>query len=153
MDPYEFLATITSGIVVGVIANMLRNRHDMNMEKRKRLSPYMEAAYPIVEKLDQDCAYARQIVNHGDEEEIDDMLDKLASGLELYNDWYLEYQEDGLKPELMPINENLHSCLNGLFVFSQMNKKYGNGYVHERLSVLSDRLHLSQVEIDRFLKS
>jgi hypothetical protein len=152
MDFLEFLATLFSGMLVGVVADMLRNRHDIGMEKRKRLSPYIETAYPIVEKLDQDCAYTLLVLDHGGEKDVDTMLEKLASGLELYHEWYLEYQRDGLKPELMSVNRGLHNYLNGLFVFSQLNKKYGNSYAHERLNLLNNQLRFSQTEIDRFLK-
>lgn len=130
----EFLLGILSGVVVGYFIQVIRYKHTLRVEKIKRLAPYLELAYPTIDRLAQDGVYALKVQERKDQKEIESILVKLIDGLDQYHIWYLQYQENGLKPELLSVNETLDAYLNGLFVYAQMNKRHGKIYIHQRLN-------------------
>jgi hypothetical protein len=79
------------------------------------------------------------------------MLGKLASGLDQYHIWYLQYQENGLKPELRSVNETLDAYLNGLFVYAQMSRQHGKSYIHQGLNDFARHLAQCKIELETFL--
>jgi len=151
MNGLDFFLGVLSGIVVGYVIQLVRYKHDLRVEKIKRLAPHLELAYPIVDRSSQDSEYTVGIQNRKDEKQMDAMLEKLTADLSEYHFWYTRYQENGLKPELRSVNEILDAYLNGLFVYSQLSKMHGKSYIHQRLSDLAKHLMLCKLELERLL--
>jgi hypothetical protein len=151
MDPLDVILGVVSGIIVGYVLQYITYKRGRRIEKIKKLSPYLEGAFPIVNKLNQDLNYVNEIQNLNNQNEIDAILDKIVSGLDQYNIWYLKYQGDGLKLELLSINEQLDGYLNGLFVYAQMTKTYGKAYFHQRLDKFQQQIKSCKLELQKQL--
>jgi hypothetical protein len=144
----DFLLGLVGGFIVGYLLEHKRFKHSLKIEKIKRLSPHLESAFPILEKLDQDSDYATRIQQRDDENEFNRITDRLCSEMEEFYAWYLQFQEDGLKPELQSVNRLLCAYLDGMFVFAKMSIRYRESYISQKTKEISDLSNKCKRELE-----
>lgn len=140
---------IIGGILVGMIIENVRLKHSLKIEKIKRLAPDLEACCPIVEKIYEDSAYAIKILNRGQDEghALDSQNQKVLDGLKLFQDWYMLFQEKGMKYELESVNIELNDRLAGLFTYARLSIKHGISYVSQNLKQINESAHVGNEKL------
>lgn len=138
IDPLNIFVGFISGLVIGILVQYARFRYSSKIEKMKRLSPYLESAYPIVEKLNQDSRYASDIQLQDDEAHLTMVLKKVVISLEAYTDWFTKFREDGMVPELESLNRDLSNRFVGLFTYARLYRQHGLEYISQRMQRLAN---------------
>jgi len=134
--PMEILAGFVGGIVTGLAIEYFRFKHSLKVEKIKRLSPYLESAYPLVEKLSNDTGYAVN-AQLDDDDECSRILKKVAVSIEEYSRWFVQFRTDGMMPELDSIDPDLLSRFVGMFSYARLCREHGLEYLSQNIQRLS----------------
>jgi hypothetical protein len=132
----EILAGFVGGVVTGLGIEYFRFRHSLKIEKIKRLSRYLESAYPLVEKLSQDTGYAANTQLDKDDE-CRRILKKVTISIEEYSRWFIQFKTDGMMPELDSIDPDLLSRFVGMFMYARLCKEHGLEYLSQNIQELS----------------
>lgn len=153
MNVPDFLMGILGGGIIGYIVQERRYKYNLKVEKIKRITPSLEQAYPIIQRAKQDFTYGIEIQNRNDINEITNLLPQLSNNLAQFYEWYKQYQENGLKPELKSLDRTLYSYLNGLFVFSRISQTQGESYIHQSIPNICTHLKRCEKSLETFLMS
>jgi hypothetical protein len=146
----SFTAGIASGTIVGVIVEHLRLRHTLRVETIKRLTPYLEAATPLVTRIDEHAEFAMRMLNASGGHDPSVQITNLKSALNQYVDWYSQFQEKGMRPELESIDSELYDRMTGLFNLSRFSSSYGNAYVSQNIEAFHRGSSAIRSKLDRF---
>jgi hypothetical protein len=139
VDFYDFLWGLLSGIFIGYFLEYVRFKYSLKIEKIRRLSPFLESIFPIFEKIASYSVHAKNIRNWNDENELNRTVDVLRSEIDEWHALYLQFQQDGLKPELEAVNSELYAELNGMFVIAQMSRRYGESYILQNIEEIATK--------------
>lgn len=137
VDVVDILGGFIGGLVAGLAAQYMRFRHSLRLEKTKRLSPYLEGAYPIVEILSNDSIYAADIQLREDRQEFERILRKILVSIQQYAEWFVQFRTDGMMPELDSLDSELLSLLVGMFQHARLCKLHGRQYVSQHMQDFS----------------
>jgi hypothetical protein len=121
------------------------------MGKINRLLPYLESAYPIVERLNQHSAYAARIQLQENESEASGIFGKVTFALDEYTEWFNVLKEDGMIPELDSIDRKLLNRLSGLFSHARLSHLHGSTYLSQQIQSLSEYCKLCQIQLEKRL--
>ena len=97
------------------------------------MSPRLNQAHPIIEALYDDLLYFKKGLTRNSTPQDDAIAKKIVSNFDLYNEWYRDFQLNGLKPLLEAEDKDLFASMNGLFVYSKMSKNHGQGFIETQL--------------------
>jgi len=143
-DILEVFVTFLSGIVSGLIIQETRFKYSLRRGKINRLLPYLESAYPIVERLGQHSKYAANMQLQNDLNETSRILAKVTLSLYEYSKWFDSLKEDGMIPELDYIDRDLLDYLGGLFNYAFLCKVRGLAYLSEQIQNLAKHCLICQ---------
>lgn len=132
-DPIDIVLGFICGLFTGIIVQYLQLKHSLKIEKIKRLSPYLESAYPIIEKLSNDSRYAANVQLHEDKREFGRTLGRLTISIQEYANWFSVFRTDGMMPELNSVDSSLLSRLVGMFTHADLCKLHGRDYLSQRM--------------------
>lgn len=136
-DAADLVLTFLSGIVSGLFIQHVTFKYSLRKEKLNRLFPYLESAYPIVDRLSRHSEYAAKTQLQDDRNELPRILEKVTSTLNEYSQWFNELMEDGMIPELDSIDRKLLNHLSGLFNYARLCQFHGQVYLSEQIQNLS----------------
>ena len=151
VDTVELVVSFLSGIVSGLIIQNIRFKHSLRMGKINRLLPYLEYAYPIVERLNQYSGYAARTQLQDDEIERKDVFARVTSALDEYAEWFNALKEDGMIPELDSVDKKLLNYLSGLFIYARLCQLHGSVYLSQELQNLSKYCVLCRMQLEHRL--
>ena len=151
MNPIDIFIGFISGIFTGIIIQYVRFRYTSRIEKMKRLSRYLESAFPIVEKLTQDSRYAVNIHLEDDQTHLSIILKKIALSFREYANWFTSFRADGMVPELESLNDVLSSRFYGLFAYSRLGRQHGVEYISQQIQDLATYCEECKRELKRQL--
>lgn len=137
VDVLEIVLGFALGLLSGAIIQNIRFRDSLKVEKVKRVTPLLEAVFPILEKLASDSIYAQTIQMRGDDSEFQRLIDRISISLVEYDKWYTRFQIAGLLPALESIDSNLLARFNGMFTHARLSKLHGLTYLSQNLSEFS----------------
>jgi hypothetical protein len=146
----SFAAGIVSGIIVGVIVEHFRLRHTLRVEKIKRLAPHLEAATPLVTRIDEHAEFAMRMIHASGGHDPSVQITNLKSALNQYVDWYSQFQEKGMRPELESIDRELYDRMTGLFNLSRFSSSYGDAYVSQNVEAFHKGSSAIRSKLNRF---
>jgi len=140
VDAIEFAASFVVGIVTGIVTGILiqnvRLKHELLIEKKKRLSPYLERASPIIDRICRHSDHAATaIVNK--EKHSESLLGNLSGDFEEYDQWYAKLTLDGMIIELRSIDVTLSGYFAGLFTYAQNSSNLKEGYLRQTIHEIS----------------
>lgn len=144
IDPFDIFIGFLSGLATGIAVQYFWFKYASRIEKMKRLSPYLESVYPIVEKLNQDSEYALKVHFQEEEEHLTLVLKKIATSLEEYAIWFAQFKENGMIPELESLNVDLSRRFIGLFTYARLGNKHGLEYLSQRVQRLAGYCSICQ---------
>ena len=157
MEPMDFVyglvSGLLSGVIVGYIVEHYRLKNELKVERIKRLTPHVEIVHPIIEELCDDVIYFQKAQMRKGYSEDPSFIKKIGIAFDKYETWYIQFQSDGLKPELSATRKQLFNLLNGLFVHSRMSRKYGQDYVLREINEISTSAKDCLSELEQFLSS
>ena len=151
VDAVELIVIFLSGIVSGLIIQNIRFRYSLRMGKIDRLLPYLEYAYPIVERLNQYSGYAARTQLQDDEIERNEVFTRVTSALDEYAEWFNALKEDGMIPELDSVDKKLLNYLSGLFNYARLCQLHGSVYLSQQLQNLSKYCVLCRMQLEHRL--
>lgn len=132
-----FLTGLTTGVISGLAIQWKRFKDNLKMEKIKRLLPYLEHAYPIVERLKQHSDYANNIQLQNNDDDLNEVLGRVYTSLDEFEIWFTGFKEDGLIRELDSIDKDLLNHFVGLFNYASQNRRHGPAYISQRIEAFS----------------
>ena len=133
VDFLEVTLSFVLGLFSGGIIQALRLRDSLKVEKVKRLTPLLEAAFPIIENLAGDSQYAKSLQIRGDDGEFQRVLERVSDSLEEYDKWYTRFQVAGLSPALESIDPDLLARFNGILMNTRLLKLHGITYLSQNM--------------------
>lgn len=151
IEAVSILASFAFGIITGVLVQYARFRYSSRLEKMKRISSYLESAFPIVEKINHDSKYAAGIQLQDDEAHLSLLLEKVGLSLNEYSDWFAEFRERGMVPELESLNQTLSNHFVGLFMYARLSRLHGLEYISQRVRHLAGYCETCEQELKRQL--
>jgi hypothetical protein len=137
VDAIEVFVGFLSGLASGLAIQHARFKYSLRMGKVNRLLPYLESAYPIVERLSQHSEYAAKTQLEDNEIEFNQVMTKIAYGLDEYAVWFNTLKEDGMVPELDSIDRKLLDHLSGMFNHARLYQIHGTQYLSQQVQNLS----------------
>jgi hypothetical protein len=153
LSEYTTIATFFTGIGTGLISGLLiqRKRFNDDLKTRKidRLVPYIEHAYPIIERLKKHSEYATQLQ---DEESFNSIINQVNVSLQEYSKWFENFKENGMIPQLDSLDKELVAYLVGLSSFACQYKRHGIIYISQNIESLSRLSDLSENFVCQWLK-
>lgn len=123
-----------SGLVAGIIVERYRLKNELRIQRFKTLAPRLNQAHPIIEVLSDDLQYYQKSLTRNSIAQDDENSKKILNDFDLFNVWYSDFQQNGLKPLLEAENKDLFALMNGLFVYSKMSKKHGPGFIASQIT-------------------
>jgi len=136
----KLVVTFLIGLVGGIILQHYRWQVEKRSEKKARIIPYAETLHPKLENLVGNALHAVRLQDANDLPERNRYIERVCSDLEAVGLWFLEFVEDGLKPELQDLDLELYANLHGTFVYRQMLKEHGEEYISQNLNGLKEQL-------------
>lgn len=143
---------VVSGIIVGVVVERFRLRNILKIEKIKRLAPYVEAASPLVTRIDEHAEFATKMLHGSGEHEPSAQITKLKSVLIQFVEWYSQFEQRGMRPELESIDRELYDHLTGLFNLARFCSLYGDTYLSQNLDRIREATNGTKSRLNRFWK-
>jgi hypothetical protein len=134
----EVFLSLIVGLASGAIIQHLHFRYSMKIEKIRRLTPLLEAVYPIVDNLSNDSKYANSIQVRGNEDDFRRIVQKVASSLEEYEKWFNRFQLAGTSPALESWDSDLLAKFNGIFTYATLFKMNGTLYLSQNLEEFAE---------------
>lgn len=141
VDVVDILSVFALGLLSGVLIQRLSFRYSLKEEKIRRLTPSLEAVYPILDNLTSDSAYAKSLQTRGDDSEFRRVLKALSYSLEEYGEWFRFFQQSGMSPALESIDSDLLARFNGVFTHSRLYKLHGFTYLSQNLEDFAEYCH------------
>lgn len=146
-DPLDVFLGFVAGLLTGIVVQYFGFRFASRIEKMKRLSPHLEAAFPIVDKLNGDTRYAVHVQAQGEVEHLAPVLKKIALSLEEYRIWFAGISRRGMIPELESLNGILSGRLVGLFNYANLGRTHGLEYISQKMPHLASHCALCKNEL------
>lgn len=137
VDVVDIFGGFIGGLITGLVAQYMQFKHSLRLEKTKRLSPYLEEAYPIVEILSNDSIYAADLQLRDDKQEFERILRKIIMSIRQYAEWFVQFRTDGMMPELDSLDSELLSLLVGMFQHARLCKLHGREYISQQMQDFS----------------
>lgn len=150
----EILATIFSfigGLAIGLVGEHYRLKHELRIDKVRRLAPYLEQIYNVIRDLVVDSEYAFRLQESGTANSIP--LRKLYRGLGEYRSWFLSFRQNGMEPELESLNRPLYLMLQGVYAHAQSCNEHGVAYASQRIASIRHRCSECKIALEKYLKS
>lgn len=149
------VVSLIVGVLVGIVVENYRLKHSLKIEKINRLAPHLEICSPMIEKILEDSGYALKILNRGQTEGEDLILQnkKIIQRLTVFQEWYELFQNRGMKFELESVNKELQERLVGLFNIAILSIKHGETYVSQNLKQIHDNANISNQKLQVILKA
>jgi hypothetical protein len=138
VDVVETLLGFLLGLVSGAFLQHLRFRYSLKAEKVRRLTPILEAVYPIIDHLSGDSTYARSIQIRGDDDEFKRVLQKVSHSLEEYEEWFKRFQLAGVSTALESVDSDLLARFNGIFTHTRLCKLHGLAYLSQNMEEFAE---------------
>jgi len=144
------LISLVGGLIGGYVIEHYRLKHELKIEKIRRLAPYLEQVYPTMKNLNVDSTYAIELQQRGSEDL--PLLEKLCKELTEFGSWYRVFKQNGMEPELESLDGNLYRLLLGVFTYSQLSAKYGTTYISQRLDPFHKICLKGRESLEKLLK-
>lgn len=151
-DYIQILTTllgIMGGLAAGFILEHYRLKHELKVEKIKRVAPYLEQVSPTIKNLAIDSEYAVELQKRGCEDQF--LLQRLCKGLKEFESWYTIIRQNGLEIELESLNITLSRSLLGIVTYAQLTSKYGVDYISQRLNSFHERCLIARKSLESLL--
>jgi hypothetical protein len=141
------------GLVSGIIIQTMKFRYDRKLDRIRRVVPDLENVHPILEVLIDDIDHEIKLQKRYDSGEIIRYSARIKKGLNLYREKYTEFVAKGLKPELLSLDHELYSGLQGIFVYCQLVDNYGEETILKNLQDINRTVKETMSLLEIFLKS
>lgn len=140
VDSFELAASlaasIAAGITIGIIIQNVVLKHGLLLEKKRRLSPYLERALSIIDKICRHSEHATIAIGRKDWH-FGASLASLAWDFAEYDQWYTKLGTEGMIIELRSIDAELSGYFVGLFNYAQ-NCNESEAYLQRNIRQISD---------------
>ena len=139
------------GLVVGIAVQYVGFKQALRIEKIKRLSPHLERAYPIIEKLSRVARYGVKAQESQDAADLDGALNKLVFSIDEYVAWFSGFREAGMVPVLESLDLELSARLTGVSVYANGCRVQGQRYLYERIQEFADYVTKCEIKLKKRL--
>ena len=130
-----FFSGLGTGLISGLLVQRKKFKDDQKTAKITRLFPFMEHAYPIIERLKNHSNYAHE-VQHNDVD-FNNVIVSLEKCLDEFDVWFNSFKEEGMIRELDSVNRELLNHLVGLSIFASQKRRHGIPYISQNIDILS----------------
>jgi hypothetical protein len=90
---------------------------------------------------------------HGSgEHEPSEQITKLKLALIQFVQWYSQFEQRGMRPELESIDRELYDHLTGLFNLARFGSQYGDAYLSQNLDRIGEASNTTKSRLNRFWK-
>lgn len=144
-----FLSGLATGLISGLAIQRQRFNDGLKTGKINRLYPFLERAYPKIERLKQHSQYARGIQDN--EETYKNTLQVISTCLNEYDAWFSSFKEQGMTRELDSINPELLSHLVGLYSYASQKNHHGIEYISQNIDKFSKLCVSNEVLLSKWL--
>ena len=144
------LFTFVTGLIIGIIVEYCRFKHNIQIERIKTLSPILCEVYPITEKIAGDTNYALNLRQRNDKNEFMILIETLFHDLEEYRMWDEKYREAGLKLILRHFSKGLNESLDAMRIYAITTNLHGKNYIFGILEEMHKTSKKCLDEIDKF---
>jgi hypothetical protein len=138
VDVIEVILGFTLGVISGAIIQHVRFKYSLKIEKVRRLTPLLEAVYPIINNLADDSDYAISIQVRGNNDEFRRILENVACSLDEYEKWFNRFQLAGISPALESVDSDLFARFNGIFTHTRLFKMHGVPYLSQNIDEFAE---------------
>lgn len=144
------LIGIAGGLLVGVVIERFRLKHELRVQKIKRVAPLLEILSPTVKNLAIDSKYAVELQQTNREDP--SVLQRLCEELKEFETWYNDFRQKGMEVELESLDVLLYRSLLGVFVYARYTAKYGVHYIAQRLNSFHRICQIARESLENLLR-
>jgi hypothetical protein len=130
-----FFSGLGTGLISGLVVQRKKFNDDQKTAKISRLFPFLEHAYPIVERLRNHSNYAHEVLH--DDFDFKNAIGSVTDSLDEYFLWFDSFKEEGMIRELDSINSELLDHLVGLANYASQKNRHGNTYISQNIDDFS----------------
>lgn len=151
VDLFEVISSFLVGLAVGIAVQYVRFKQELRIEKIKRLSPHLERAYPIIEKLGRVARYGVKAQESQDTADLDGALNKFVASIVEYAAWFSGFREGGMVPVLESLDSELSARFTGVSVYANGCRAQGQRYLYEHIQDFADYVTKCEKELKKRL--
>jgi hypothetical protein len=112
------LVGFMSGLFSAILIEEARFRHSSKIERMKRVFPVLSPVHPLIDKITEDVRHAIKVQTRNEHTVFLTILAQIFASFSNYKNWFEDFRQKGLIPELESLNSRLAGHINGLYSYA-----------------------------------